>query len=170
MSQIQPQHEYAQDLDTVADGVRKSLEALYETVSDDGHEEAAATIAEIWGGVAQLDLARQQVEHLLAGALTALDDQEQQVKRALLEKALSDHERDMHKTHGKALSRRQLAGKIALDGDMPLPDVQRVLDVLFGDKSTFEEYQLERVYMAMRVLGDALFEEQVDEAAQDEAE
>ena len=148
-----------QALDTVVVTVRERLELLWSRM--DGDVEAQAAIANAWSGVAQLNLARQQLEALLAGMLASAKELEAQRDSAL-------YEVDLFKERGELIAERKLAGQIALDSGIPVTDVRRVLNVLFGHGGTKREWELHHLYEWMDELARALAEDALAEKYENE--
>lgn len=127
----------------------------------DGKPKEQAQLTEAWGKVQQLHHITSELDALLAGSQAAVTELARQRDIAVFDART-------WKEHGAELARRIIAGHIAVDADIPVTDVIRVLDVLGGKTTTFEEPRLNDLYDSIRELADALFEEQVYEAANEE--
>lgn len=127
--------------------------------------EMQALLDTAWKDVQALERLNIKMDALVAGAQAAMAEMARQRDVAITELKLE-------KRAGEELAKRILAGQIAVDGDIPVTDVMRVLDVLSGNTTTFEEPRLETLYEAIQDLAGALLEEQLVEAfdAEDVAE
>lgn len=150
MSEIKIHSTDLQELDTVTAGVRERLERLWAHL--DGDSEAQRAITETWDGLTQLNVARQHLEGLLAGMLATAKELEAQRDTAL-------YETELHKERGDLLAERRIAAKLAELTGLPLPRARLLLDVLLGQRSTFYEYELEKVIAWMADLARGLDEE-----------
>jgi len=111
-----------------------------------------------WQKVQMLERINIKLDVIVAGAQAALDEMARQRNIAV-------HDVGTWRKHGDELARRILAGRIAVDGKIPVTDVMRVLDVLAGKMTTLEEPRLATLYEVIRNVAESLFEEQVWDAA-----
>lgn len=128
-----------------------------------GNTEAQQLLDDMWKGIQQLERVNHSMDAIVMGAQAALEKLARQRDSAVIE---AKH----WKRAGEELAKEIIAGKVAYDGDIPIKDVMLVLDVLSGDKTTFEEPRLEELFEAIRDLGNALLEEQLFETASREIE
>lgn len=127
----------------------------------DGDKKAQAALGIAFDKVKQLQHVNTELDALLRGSQAAVIEMGRQRDIAI-------HDAATWRKHGDELARRIIAGHIAVDADIPVTDVIRVLSVLSGDKCTFEEPALEELYSAIQELANRLFEEQIYDTANHE--
>lgn len=128
----------------------------------DGKAEAQAAVVAVWEQVQQMQNVNTDLMAMLQSAKAGMDEVTQQRNRALFElKALEKH--------GVEMSQKRLAGIIAVAMELNLPDVERVLRVVAGDKLTTEEPALQEFLEAFAELAERLYvEEKFDEFSADD--
>jgi hypothetical protein len=119
----------------------------------DGKPEAQAAITAVWEQVQQLQTMNSNQTALLEASKAAVVEAVKQRNQLVFE--LRALERD-----GVEKSQKRLAGVIAVACKMPLPDVERVLAVILGDKTTFEENALDSFLETFAELASRLYVEQ----------
>lgn len=148
-----------QSAQQLVDSLSRDFGKIYDALKD--NPQSQALLDDMWSKVNQLHHINSELDALLAGAEAAMVEIGKQRDIAVYDAAT-------WKKHGNELALRILGGHIAVDAKIPVTDVMRVLDVLAGKTTTFEEPRLESLYEEIRDLANALFEEQVFESAQDE--
>lgn len=128
----------------------------------EGKPEVQAAVVAVWEQVKQMQNVSMDLTAMLHGAKAAVDEATLQRNRALFElKALEKH--------GVEMSQKRFAGLIAVAMGLNLPDVERVLAVMAGDKTTFEEPTLEEFKDVFIDLANRLYaEEKFDEFSEDD--
>lgn len=111
-----------------------------------------------WQKVVQLHTIGDELDALFAGAEAAM-------KEVARQRDIAVYDAATWKKHGVKLASSILAGHIAVDGEIPVKDVMRVLDVLAGHTKTVEEPHLKRLYRDIQDLANRLYEEQTYAAA-----
>lgn len=148
-----------QSTQQLMDSLSRDFGRIYDELKD--NPQSQALLDDMWAKVNQLHRISNELDALLAGAEAAMVEMGKQRDIAVYDAAT-------WKKHGAELALRILGGHIAVDAQIPVTDVMRVLDVLAGKTTTFEEPRLESLYEEIRDLANALFEEQVYESAKDE--
>jgi hypothetical protein len=145
-----------QSTQQLMDSLSRNFGKMYDALAD--KPEVRQIVEESWAIISQLHNINSELDALLAGAEAAMVEIGKQRDIAVYDAAT-------WKQHGVQLAFRILGGHIAVDGKIPVTDVMRVLDVLAGKKTTFEEPRLEALYEHVRDLANALYEEQTYTAA-----
>jgi hypothetical protein len=145
-----------QSTQQLMDSLSRNFGKMYDALAD--KPEVRQIVEESWAIISQLHNINSELDALLAGAEAAMVEIGKQRDIAVYDAAT-------WKKHGAELALRILGGHIAVDGKIPVMDVMRVLDVLAGKKTTFEEPRLEALYEHVRDLANALYEEQTYTAA-----
>jgi hypothetical protein len=145
-----------QSTQQLMDSLSRKFGKMYDALAD--KPEVRQMMEESWAIISQLHNINSELDALLAGAEAAMVEIGKQRDIAVYDAAT-------WKKHGAELALRILGGHIAVDGKIPVTDVMRVLDVLAGKKTTFEEPRLEALYEHVRDLANALYEEQTYTAA-----
>lgn len=172
MSEIRKVDGTVVSVEMMTDEIKEKMEAIAVLLQDT--PESLDLVKAAWSDIEQLANVNVELNALMAGMWGAMEEAIAQrdgaVEKAAEEKMFAEMDKRTWQKNGAELAKRILAGQIAIDADIPVTDVQRVLDVLSGDKSTLEEYGLTGVYTAIAELGEYLFEEQVYEAAESDGE
>lgn len=145
----------------LVDSLSRDFGKLYDALKD--NPQSQALLDEMWAKVNQMHHMNNELDALLAGSQAAMAEIGKQRDIAVYDAAT-------WKKHGAELALRILGGHIAVDGKIPVMDVMRVLDVLAGKKTTFEEPRLKMLYDDIQDLANALLEEQAYSAASAEQE
>lgn len=120
----------------------------------DGKPEAQAAIVAVWEQVQQLGKANDALLTKIQLTEAALDKATEQRDKAIFDvKAFQKY--------GIEMSQQRLAAMLSIATHVPLPDVERVLDVVLGDKTTFEENALAEFFAALGELANTLYVEQM---------
>lgn len=143
----------------IVEGIAAEFSKLAKAAGD--NEEVQMALDAAWQKVQMLERINMKMDAIVAGAQAAMAEIARQRDFAVVEAK-------RWQRAGDELAMRILAGKIAVDGNIPVTDVVRVLEVLSGKKTTFEEPRLQSLYEEIQELADRLLEEQVFEAAEDE--
>lgn len=135
------------------------------------HPQAQILLDETWEFVQQLERINHSLDAIVAGAQAALKEMAKQRDEAVTRAK----DRDAIKTRAENLRRageewaiRILSGQIAYDGAIPVPDVLRVLDMLAGNRGTFDDPRIDTLYEAIEAAGNAILEQELLETAEAE--
>lgn len=148
-----------QSAQQLVDSLSRDFGKIFDALKD--NPQAQQMLETMWGKVNQLHHINNELDALLAGATAAMTEIGKQRDIAVYDAAT-------WKKHGTELALRILGGHIAVDSKIPVMDVMRVLDVLAGKKTTFEEPRLAALFEEIRELANALYEEQIFDAADQE--
>lgn len=140
----------------LVDSLARDFGKIYDALED--KPAVREMLDSVWQKVVQLHVIGDELDALFAGAEAAMKEVARQRDLAIFDAAT-------WKKHGFELASRILAGHIAVDGEIPVQDVMRVLDVLSGKNATTEEPRLRVLYERIRDLANALYEEQTYTAA-----
>lgn len=158
-----------QSMEQMVDRMKDGLSRAYNELAD--KPEAQAALLTLWDQVQQLGNANNDLMALLQGNRAALDEVKYQRDKALEELRLTQFDLDEAKNYGIGMAQKRLGKMIAAACKLPLPDAERIVAVLVGEKTTSEGYAANMVVEALQMFGNVLYaEDMFNQFAEDKTE
>ena len=148
-------------IEDIAVEMRYAFDAL------DGNPEAQKALQTAYEMTQLLARSNRDLHALFKGAQAAIAEALAQRDMAITEVDYLKVDMKLLQKAGLQKALKAIAGRVAVDFKIPVTDVERVLAVLVGERATFEETLLETFAAVMQQLADALYREQVIDAAED---